>query len=187
MYSASIRNCSRIRIVLPGNSHLPNGLTIRPSRTSDKGFLENLYRTIRDDLRMIEGDEAFIESLIEFQMRAQQQSYGEQHPDAMYFIVELHHEPIGRLTLAMGPNEVRIVDLAFLPIAQGKGYGKGVLQALQMTAAKIPAPLSLLVLRMNTAALRLYTTLGFQAEQQNETHLLMMWYPTRTRIVTGVR
>lgn len=186
MYSACFHNNLIRQIVLSGPSHLPHGLSIRPSRTSDKGFIENLYRATREDLRMLEGDAAFIESLIEQQMRAQQQGYGEQHPDAMYFIVELHAEPIGRLTVAMGPNEVRIVDLAFLPAAQGKGYGKGVIQALQMTAEKIPAPLSLLVLRTNTAALQLYLNLGFRAEQQNDTHLLMLWYPGQTRIITGV-
>lgn len=134
---------------------------------------------------MLDADNDFIESLIEMQFQAQRQGYGDQHPDAMYFIVEVHGEPIGRLTLAMGPNEVRIVDIAFLPAARNKGYGKGVVQALQMTAQKIPAPLSLLVLRTNVRAAQLYTSLGFQTEQQSDTHVLMVWYPQAGKIVVG--
>ncbi len=168
------------------NGNLPHGLSIRPARTGDKGFIENLYRASRDDLRLLNADDDFIESLIEMQFQAQQQGYGDQHPDAMYFIVELHDEPMGRLTLAMGPNEVRIVDIAFLPAARGKGYGKGVLQALQLTAQKIPAPLSLLVLHTNPAAMRLYASLGFQAEQQTDTHVLMVWYPHAVKIAVGL-
>lgn len=165
------------------NNHLPSGLSIRPARTSDKVFLENLYRATREDLRMLDADDDFIESLIEMQFRAQREGYGEQHPDAMYFIIESHGESVGRLTLAMGGSEVRIVDIAFIPAARGKGLGKGVLQALQLTAQKIPAPLSLAVLRTNVAAIQLYVNLGFQAEQQTDTHLLMVWHPPIRKIV----
>ena len=167
------------------NSNLPHGLSIRPERTGDKGFIENLYRATREDLRLLDADNEFIESLIEMQFQAQRQGYGEQHPNAMYFIVELHGEPMGRLTVAMGTNEVRIVDIAFLPAARNKGYGKGVIQALQMTAQKIPAPLSLLVLHTNVRAAQLYISLGFRPEQQTDTHVLMMWYPQIDKIIVG--
>lgn len=167
------------------NSNLPHGLSIRPERTGDKGFIENLYRASREDLRMLDADEEFIESLIEMQFQAQRQGYGEQHPNAMYFIVELHGEPMGRLTLAMGTSEVRIVDIAFLPAARNKGYGKSVVLALQMTVQKIPAPLSLLVLRTNIRAAQLYLSLGFHPEGQTDTHVLMMWYPTADKLIIG--
>lgn len=164
---------------------LPAGLAIRPERSADKGFIENLYRATREDLRLLDAEPDFIEALIEMQFKAQRQGYGDQHPDAMYFIVESHFEPVGRLALSMGPNEVRIIDIAFLPAARGKGFGKGVIQALQMTAQKVPAPLTLLVMHGNVQAARLYASLGFRPEQQNDTHVLMVWYPQADKIMVG--
>jgi ribosomal protein S18 acetylase RimI-like enzyme len=157
---------------------LPAGMSIRSALSSDRGFIENLYRDSRDDLRLIEAESDYVDSLIEMQFRAQRAGYGEQFPDAMYYIVEYQGESVGRMTLSMGQNEVRVVDLAFIRAARGKGFGKGVLQALQMTADKVRVPLTLTVALHNIAAANLYISMGFRAESITETHALMVWYPS---------
>jgi ribosomal protein S18 acetylase RimI-like enzyme len=165
---------------------LPDGLYIRPSRPSDKVFLEQLFHSTRNDLQLIDGEQDFIESIIEMQFRAQIQGYGDQFPNAMYFIIEKHHEAIGKATLDFGSNEVRLIDLALLPKARGLGFGQAVIQSFQMAAAQVGAPMVLTVEQGNIGAKQLYLRLGFQTESINSPYELMSWYPQTHRVIAGI-
>jgi ribosomal protein S18 acetylase RimI-like enzyme len=160
------------------NIRLPENLGIRPAREHDTGFLENLYRASRDDLRLIEGEDDFIEEIILMQYRAQTQGYGQTHPNAMYFIVEKLDERIGRIIVDFGHNEVRLVDITLIPAARGKGFGNVIIKALQQAAQQTRTPLTLSVHHGNPLAKRLYQSLGFRSEQSNHPMVeLMIWYP----------
>lgn len=161
-------------------SSLPSGLRLRPQRDADAPFMAALYNSTRDDLRMAIAENDFIEELIEMQFRAQREGYGQQFPNAMYFIVERHNEPIGRVAVDFGPNEVRMIDLALIPPARNKGLGTDVIRALQAAANKARAPLTITVMKDNPRAALLYTSLGFRIEQQTQSHALMAWYPQAT-------
>ena len=156
---------------------LPAGLHLRPQRDSDALFLAQLYNSRREDLRLAIADRDFIEELIEMQFRAQREGYGQQFPNALYFIVESHHESIGRAAVDFGQNEVRVIDIALIPAARNKGHGTSVIRALQMAANKARAPLTLTVMLDNPRAVELYAKLGFRVEQQTLTHALLAWYP----------
>ncbi len=158
---------------------LPDGLSIRPSLDADKPFLESLYRSTRNDLKMIDAETDFIETLIEQQHYAQTVGYGEQFPNAMYFIIEKTGENIGRISIDFGSNEIRIIDIAFILQARDKGYGRSIVQALKYAAGSACAPLVLTVSRNNIAAQTLYQKEGFQIEQSCEMHHQMAWYPTQ--------
>ncbi|MFC1750245.1 GNAT family N-acetyltransferase [Pseudomonadota bacterium] len=165
--------------------NLPDGLYMRPARDSDNPFIEQLYKTTRDDLRMADGESGFIEELIDMQHRAQTVGYGDKFPNAMYFIIEKHNERVGRVVVDFGPNEIRIVDLALLPKARGLGFGKGIIQSLQTASASAGAPLLLSVENINVGAKRLYASLGFQLEESSEIYDLLIWYPTQP-ILRGI-
>ena len=157
---------------------LPENLAIRPAREHDTAFLEGLYRSSRDDLRLIEGKDDFIEEIILMQHRAQTQGYGETHPDAMYFIVEKLGERIGRIIVDFGRNEVRLLDITLIPAARGKGFGNVIIKALQQAAHQARTPLTLSVHYSNPLAKRLYQSLGFRVEQSDHPMVeLMIWYP----------
>ena len=158
--------------------NLPDGLSIRPSRDSDRPFMESLFKSTQDDLRMIDAEDDFIETLIDQQHHAQTVGYGEQFPNAMYFIIEKVGEPMGRIVIDFGPNEIRVVDVAFVPRARNKGYGTSVLRALKSAAGSAHAPLMLSVNRENHAARSLYQREGFRIEQRFGMNDLMAWYPT---------
>lgn len=164
-----------------GDLHLPKGLHIRPSASSDKPFLERLHRSTRSDLQALDADREMVESLIEMQYEAQTEGYGDQFPNAMYFIVEKHHQPIGKATIDFGANEVRLVDLAFLPEARGHGFGKAIIQSFQKCAEQVAAPMSLTVEQVNWRAKQLYSRLGFQTASVSPPYELMVWYPPSTR------
>ena len=158
--------------------HLPDGLDIRPARDSDRPFIESLYHTTRGDLRLIDAEPDFIETLIEQQQRAQTVGYGDQFPNAMYFIIEKQSERVGRVVIDFGHNEIRIVDIALIPAARGRGYGTGILRALKHAAGSACAPLVLSVYKQNPAARRLYEQEGFRVEQGDQMVDQMVWYPS---------
>ncbi|MCX4029330.1 GNAT family N-acetyltransferase [Endozoicomonas sp. SM1973] len=160
------------------NLKLPQGLAIRPAVASDKPFLQSLYHSTRNDLQYINADGEFISELIDQQFQAQKAGYGNMFPNACYFIIEKQQQAIGRITLDFTNEIIHIIDIAFIPEAQGKGYGKGAIQALQVAAGKTCAPLLLSVYANNWTAKNLYLKLGFQIEQSIPPYERMIWYPT---------
>lgn len=156
---------------------LPENLAIRPAREEDSGFIESLYCSTRDDLRLIQAEDDFIEELILMQHKAQNQAYGETYPNAFYFIVEKLGEKIGRIIVDFGHNEIRLLDITFIREARGKGFGAAAIKALQYAAAQAKAPLALAVHRSNPGAKRFYLSLGFTVEQSDPMVEQMIWHP----------
>ncbi|MHB9119629.1 MAG: GNAT family N-acetyltransferase [Burkholderiales bacterium] len=165
-----------------GDLKLPAGLHLRPMSAADNAFIESLYRSTRDDLRMLDAEEDFIEEFIDLQRRAQTEGYGNMFPNAMYFVVEYHGERIGRVVLDFGQNEIRVMDIALIPAARGKGYGGQVLQAVQAVAGKVMTPVSLTVRFDHLRAKQLYARLGFAVEEAQIPFERMTWYPSASGI-----
>ena len=158
---------------------LPDNLTIRMARPEDRGFLESLYRSRREDLRQIDAEPEFVDALIAMQQRAQEVGYGDMFPDACYFLVEKQALRIGRIVVNFDVDEVRLVDIVFIPEARGRGYAKHVLRALQLAATKVRVPLTLAVHRDDWQAMRLYAGLGFVARGSGHPVVEeLVWFPS---------
>ena len=171
--------------MLSGSSTLSDGLVLRPSNASDKPFIESLFASTREELRLIDGERDFVESIIEMQYRAQTEGYGSQFPNAMYFVVEKLGERIGRITIDFTGDVVHIVDIAFIPAARGRGYGTSLLGGIQQSAAQIRAPVLLSVLRSNLSARNLYLKMGFGPYDATDMYERLIWYPTPQVVVPG--
>lgn len=165
--------------------HLNEGLHLRPSRDSDKFFLETLYREVRQDLQLIAADQEFIEALLEMQLNAQSIGYGSTYPNALYYIVEKQNERIGRVTVDFGANEVHVIDLALIRAARNRGYGAVVLQAVQSAAAQVMTPVSLSVDPLNPGAKLFYQRLGFRFEALVGAVERWIWYPRAPQLKTN--
>jgi ribosomal protein S18 acetylase RimI-like enzyme len=161
----------------PSQIPLPAGLSLRPSRPSDQPFLDSLYRTTREDLRLIDAEDDFIEELIDMQQRAQTNGCGDMFPNAMYFIVEYHGERIGRLVLDFGHVEARVVDISLIPAARGKGLRLQVLRAVQAVAAQAMTPVTLISRCDNLQAKQCYLQMGFAVEEAQPPFERLIWYP----------
>ncbi|WP_439861182.1 GNAT family N-acetyltransferase [Pseudomonas sp. MBLB4136] len=158
-------------------SSLANGLSLRPARASDEPFLQDLYRSVRPELQWIDGDPEIIHSVVEGQYRAQQQGTGDWYPNALHFVIEKAGDAIGAMTCDFGHNEVRLVYLAFVPAARGRGYGRVLLKGIQQVAHRLACPLVVVVWRGNPQARRLYLELGFQVEEAHPFAERLVWYP----------
>ncbi len=173
--------------MLSGSMKFQGALSLRPMMASDKVFVDDLYRSTRDDLRLIDAKEDFIDELIESQRHAQTQGYGETFPNAMYFIAEHHTESVGRVVLDFGHNEVRVVDIALIPAARGKGFGGQIIQSVQLVASKVMAPVSLTVRFDHLIAKQLYARLGFVVEAMQIPYERMVWYPPASGIYSAAK
>ena len=154
-----------------------DGLVVRPSRASDGAFLQSLYQAARPDLQWIDGEQEVVEQVVAQQFRVQEQGQGEHFPNAMYYVIEKLDTAIGALTTDFGPNEIRVLYLAFVPQARGQGYGRKVLQGVQKAAQQVRCPVATVVWANNPHARQHYLALGFQVEERNPAAERLVWYP----------
>jgi GNAT superfamily N-acetyltransferase len=149
------------------------GLSLRPALASDRSFLSALYASTRaEELSQTGWPEARQRDFLEQQFAAQHDHYQRHYAGADFLIVEREGRPIGRLYLARWAREHRIVDIALLPEARGRGFGTALLEDLIDVATALGRPVSIHVERMNPA-LSLYRHLGFRLVEDKGVYLLL--------------
>jgi ribosomal protein S18 acetylase RimI-like enzyme len=154
-----------------------DGLVVRPSRAADGPFLQSLYQSARPDLQWIDGEQEQVQQIVAQQFQVQEQGMGENHPNAMHYVVEKLGTAIGALSTDFGPNEIRVLYIAFIPQARGKGYGRTVLQGVQRAAQQVRCPVTTVVWANNPHARQHYLALGFAVEERNPAAERLVWYP----------
>lgn len=159
-----------------GNLSFSSGLSLRPAVTADQVFLQTLYRASRPDLQLID-DSDLREHIVEQQYRVLDVGAGTNYPNAMHFVIEKTATCIGSIIVDFGHNEVRIVYLALVAAARGKGYGKEVLRGMQLAAERVCCPLTVVVWRNNPQAKQVYLGLGFRVDESQPAAERMVWYP----------
>jgi ribosomal protein S18 acetylase RimI-like enzyme len=153
-------------------------VTLRPIRDEDRDFLRHLYASTRaEELAQVtdwsaEQKEAFLTQ----QFEAQHDHYQTHYADASFDIVVSDGEPIGRLYVARWEREIRLVDVALVPEARGRGIGTALLRTLLAEGERTGRAVSIHVEQFNPA-LRLYRRLGFREVAENGPYFLMEWRP----------
>ena len=140
---------------------MPGRITSRPVAPADDTFLREVYTSTRAaELALVNWGDAQQAAFLRMQFDAQHRSYQAQFPEADYLVILAGDEPIGRLYLARGAEEFRIVDLSLLAAHRGQGIGTALLKNILAEAAAAVRPVRLHVERSNPAR-RLYERLGF--------------------------
>jgi ribosomal protein S18 acetylase RimI-like enzyme len=154
------------------------GLTFRPIRPEDHDFLRRLYASTREEELATVADwtaeqkEAFLRQ----QFEAQHHHYQKYYPEASFDLVLEGGEPVGRLYVARWSREIRLVDIALVPAARGRGLGTALLRDLLAEGEREGKAVSIHVERFNPA-LRLYRRLGFREIEEKGPYFLMEWRP----------
>ena len=154
---------------------LPISLHIRPADPSDEPFFAELYRSTRDDLRMLVADPRYIDGMIDMQRNAQVAGYRARYPEAAYEVLELDGVAAGRLVTAAVDGALRVVDIAVMPCARGRGVASETLRRVQHLAAREGRDVTLGVGMHNHGARRLYAALGFVPEGEEGVSLQLRW------------
>ena len=152
-----------------------NKLHIRDAGPADEAFFAALYRSTRDDLLALPADPSMIDGLVAMQHRMQVAGYRNSYPDAHYQVLELDGVAVGRLVTAALDGALRVVDIAILPPARGRGVAAEALRRLQAQAAGAGQAVALSVRKDNAAARRLYAALGFAVDGQDGMSLELRW------------
>ena len=106
------------------------------------------------------------------QFDLQRAHYRRHFADASFLIVVLDGTPIGRLYVHYAPQHVRVLDIALVPEARGKGLGRRLLESVIEQAARLAAPVTLHVTVRNPAR-HLYERLGFRVISEDAMHVFM--------------
>ena len=124
------------------------------------------------ELAALHGQAAFVRQ----QFEAQHHHYQTYYPEASFDLVLLDGEPVGRLYVARWTREIRLVDIALVPAARGRGLGTALLRDLLAEGERTGKAVSIHVERFNPA-LRLYRRLGFREVEEKGPYFLMEWRP----------
>ena len=151
---------------------------MRPITEADRAFLTELYGSTRaEELAMVpdwSGEQKL--DFIRQQFSAQHAYYTENYRGAQLSIVEHDGLPVGRLYVDRWADQIRLMDIAFLPEFRGKGFGGQLLAELINEAREAGKPLTIHVERFNRA-LSLYLRLGFRLIEDRGVYLLLGWVP----------
>lgn len=148
--------------------------TLRPVDAGDQPFLLALVASTREDLLLLE--RTISAMLVRMQYDAQLSDYRRRYPGMEESIVLADGAPAGRLYVARGRHEIRLVDISLLPAFRRRRIGSALLARLQQESVRAGLPLRLNVLQGNPAA-GLYRRLGFQPGEAQGIHLAMEWHP----------
>jgi RimJ/RimL family protein N-acetyltransferase len=157
---------------------VPDGLTARPRTAADTEFLAALYASTRaTELAPVPWPDDAKRAFLRQQFDAQTKHYDQHYADAEFLVLERDGEPVGRLILFWGADDLRIVDISLVPACCGHGLGTALLGAAM---AQAPGSVSIHVERFNPA-LRLYQRLGFVHEEDTGVYFRMRWQPEPAR------
>jgi GNAT superfamily N-acetyltransferase len=152
-------------------------LSLRPATPGDRDLLYCIYASTRtDEIGLTDWSESQIADFFTQQFTAQDTYYREHYPGAIFNLILLADDPIGRLYIHRRPDEIRVMDIALLPSHRNRGYGTALLRDLQTEATAASKPLTIHVEQFNPA-LHLYTRLGFRPIAEHGVYLLMEWRP----------
>jgi len=143
-------------------SQLPSGVRLREADSGDQDFLAALYASTRaEEMARVtawtgEQKQAFLRS----QFDLQDQHYHQHYPGAERLLIEEGGAPVGRVFVNVTRTEIRVMDVALVPVARGRGIGSALMKRLLEFADRAALPVTLHVEPFNPA-LRMYERQGF--------------------------
>lgn len=152
------------------------GITFRDATPKDRAFLGELYISTRQDELSVTGwPPEMIRAFLQQQFEAQTAHY-ELHylqHGAIFRIILERGQAVGRFYTFEGNEELRVVDIALIPEARGRGIGTEILKDL---LSKSDKPVTIHVEKQNPA-MRLYERLGFTRIGEHGYYDLMEYRP----------
>jgi ribosomal protein S18 acetylase RimI-like enzyme len=146
---------------------------LRPATEDDRELLLRVYASTRaDELAPVPWPEEAKRAFVEQQFASQDAYYREHYPTATFDVIVDDGEDIGRLYVDRWEREIRIVDIAILPEARGRGVGSALLRDLIAESEAAGKPLTIHVERQNPA-LGWYERLGFRLNEDRGVYLFL--------------
>ncbi len=153
-------------------------VSLRPVADRDRDFLAAVYASTREEeLANVPWTPEQKRAFVAHQFAAQDAAYTANYPGASRLVIVADGAEVGRLYLHPRAGEIRIMDIAFLPAARGRGIGTAVLQRVLAEGARSGRFVSIHVESFNPAR-ALYERLGFQLAEAGPVYLRLEWRPS---------
>jgi ribosomal protein S18 acetylase RimI-like enzyme len=153
-------------------------ISLRLVQDNDDAFLLQVFASTREAERQsMQWELGEWETFIQLQYRAQKIHYTTHFPAAAQDIILCDAKPVGCMWVNEAEDEIRLLDIAILPVQRSRGIGTHLIRRLQHKAARADVPLRHSVELTNPRAQQLYVRLGFEAIETRGLHTLMEWMP----------
>lgn len=152
------------------------GVTLRCRCDEDADFIRDVYVAYRwGEVAATGWPEAVRLSFLHDQHRLQQAHYLKYYEGAAWGVVEVGGERAGRLFLFHAGDDLRIVDIAFMPAFRGQGLGGGLIKSVQKQARALGATKVSIHVEHTNPAQQLYHRLGFEPVSSTGVYHLLEW------------
>jgi GNAT superfamily N-acetyltransferase len=159
-----------------GGSNSPI-ISLRPERPEDEPFLAQVFASTREDeLKLTSWDAPTRAAFLDMQFKAMLKGYRSTYSEAEFSIILSDGKPVGRMVVDRAPGEIRVVDVALLPIHCSHGIGTKLMRDIMDEAARLGKPVRLSVFR-GTRATPFYLRLGFRIISEPSIYEEMEWIP----------
>jgi len=156
---------------------LPPGFQLRRETEDDFEFIIRLYASTRaEELAPVPWPEEAKQAFLRSQCELQHAHYQKHYLNAEFLVIERDGQPVGRIYFHQGVQEIRLMDIAFIPEQRGQGVGTRLLHALLAYAQARQVTVTLHVEPLNPAQ-RLYARLGFRLLEERGAYHFLEWRP----------
>jgi GNAT superfamily N-acetyltransferase len=158
---------------------LDSRITLRPITPDDMELLLRIYRSTREEelAMVLDWTEEMKAAFVRQQFEAQHVWYRDHYEGAQFDIILVDGAPAGRLYVHRRADEIRLVDIAFLPDFRKGGLGTSILEDLLAEGRAAGKPVTIHV-EIYNPAMRLYERLGFVPVEERGPYRLMKWSPS---------
>jgi ribosomal protein S18 acetylase RimI-like enzyme len=153
-------------------------ITLRPIEAADRDLLLRVYRGTREEemAMVLDWTPEMKDAFVLQQFSAQHAWYQEHYVGATFDVILIDGVPAGRLYVHRRPDEIRLVDITFLPEFRQGGFGTSILRDLLAEGEAAGKPVTIHV-EIYNPAMRLYERLGFLPIEERGPYRLMKWSP----------
>jgi hypothetical protein len=144
---------------------------------SDEQFLTELYASTRAaEMAIVPWNGEQKRAFLKMQFEAQDRYYRERYPNASFEIIKLDDRPVGRFYHAELADEIRIIDLAFLPEHFDQNIFIKLVEEILQKGDRAGKPVQI-YLEAGDQTIEIFANLGFQKIDEHGLYFLWQYQP----------
>ena len=161
----------------------PAPSTLTPVSSSDEPFLVELYASTRaEEMTLVPWSGEQKRLFLQMQFEVQNSYYRERYPNASFDLIKFNDSPVGRLYVAELADEIRIIDLTFLPAHFNPQVFEALIEEILQNGAQVGKPVRI-YLENYSPQTEIFVRLGFQKIDEQGIYFLWQRDPADSRAV----
>lgn len=151
---------------------MPAASILTPISGSDEPFLVELYASTRaEEMSLVSWSDERKQAFLRMQFEAQDRYYRERYPNASFNLIKINDRPVGRFYVTELDDEIRIIDLVFLPFHFDSGFFARLLEEVLQKGARAEKPVRIYLESFNPQT-EIFVQAGFRKIGENGFYFL---------------